>query len=287
VLKSSPAVSGDKVYIGSLDGYLYALNVNNGNVDWKFETGGPILSSPAVSDGAVYFTSEEPTTGALYKLDANSGAVLWKQLFPYEYQFTGGTEMMGSPSVAAGMVFASSDLRTYYGINAATGDIVWTFANPSAMEFIVSSPIYVNGELFIIDKFSITSLDATNGHPIWNFFTGDELYVSPSYADGKIYSVTSQRHIFILDATNNGTILASYTTPSSGWSSPTISNGRLYVGNHDWNVYCLTNYITYEESALPEIGISWDSILIIAAIAAIIIAAAAAVGYIFWKRAKK
>jgi outer membrane protein assembly factor BamB len=287
VLKSSPAVSGDKVYIGSLDGYLYALNVNNGNVDWKFETGGPILSSPAVSDGAVYFTSEEPTTGALYKLDANSGAVLWKQLFPYEYQFTGGTEMMGSPSVAAGMVFASSDLRTYYGINATTGDIVWTFANPSAMEFIVSSPIYVNGELFIIDKFSITSLDATNGHPIWNFFTGDELYVSPSYADGKIYSVTSQRHIFILDATNNGTILASYTTPSSGWSSPTISNGRLYVGNHDWNVYCLTNYITYEESALPEIGISWDSILIIAAIAAIIIAAAAAVGYIFWKRAKK
>jgi outer membrane protein assembly factor BamB len=287
VLKSSPAVSGDRVYIGSLDGSLYALNVNDGNIDWKFETGGPILCSPAVADGAVYFTSEEPTTAALYKLDANTGAVIWKQQLPYEHQFTGGTEMMGSPSVAAGMVFASSDLRTYYGINATTGDIVWAFTNPAAMEFIVSSPIYVNGELFIIDKFNIACVNAMNGNTIWSFFTGDELYVSPSYADGKIYIVTSQRHIYILDATNNGTKLASFTTPSSGWSSPTLSNGRLYVGNNDWNVYCLTNYVTYEEPPPPEQGQSGEYILLIAAIAIIVVAIAVAVAYALRKRSKK
>jgi outer membrane protein assembly factor BamB len=287
VLKSSPAVSGDRVYIGSLDGSLYALNVNDGNIDWKFETGGPILCSPAVADGAVYFTSEEPTTGALYKLDANTGAVIWKQQLPYEHQFTGGTEMMGSPSVAAGMVFASSNLRTYYGINATTGDIVWTFTNPAAMEFIVSSPIYVNGELFIIDKFNIACVNAMNGNTIWSFFTGDELYVSPSYADGKIYIITSQRHIYILDATNNGTKLASFTTPSSGWSSPTLSNGRLYVGNNDWNVYCFSNYVTYEEPPPPEQGQSGEYILLIAAIVVIVAAMAGAVAYVIRKRSKK
>jgi outer membrane protein assembly factor BamB len=287
VLKSSPVVSRDRVYIGSLDSSLYALNVNDGNIDWKFETGGPILCSPAVADGAVYFTSEEPTTGALYKLDANTGAMIWKQQLPYEYQFTGGTEMMGSPSVAAGMVFASSDLRTYYGINATTGNIVWTFTNPAAMEFIVSSPIYVNGELFIIDKFNIACVNAMNGHTIWSFFTGDELYVSPSYADGKIYIVTSQRHIYILDATNNGTKLASFTTPSSGWSSPTLSNGRLYVGNNDWNVYCFSNYITYEEPPPPEQHQSGEYTLLIAAIAVIVAAMAVAVGYVIRKRAKR
>jgi outer membrane protein assembly factor BamB len=149
--------------------------------------------------------------------------------------------MMGSPSVAAGLVFTSSNLRAYYGINAATGDTVWTFTNPAAMEFIVSSPIYVDGKLFIIDKFNIACLDATNSHTLWSFFTGDELYVSPSYSDGKIYVVTSQRHIYILDAVNNGAKLASFTTPSSSWSSPTISYGKLYVGNHDWNVYCFSD----------------------------------------------
>jgi outer membrane protein assembly factor BamB len=241
VLKSSPAVFGDRVYIGSLDGYLYALDANNGNVDWKTKTEGPIGSSPAVADGAVYFTSEEPTTGALYKLDANSGSVIWKKSIPYEWQVTGGTQMLGSPSVAAGMVFASSNLRTYYGINATTGNTEWSFTNPVATEFIVSSPIYVDGKLFVIDKFNITCLNATNGHTIWSFFTGDELYVSPSYSDGKLYIVTSQRHIYILDAVNNGSPLASFTTPSSSWSSPTVSYGKLYVGNHDWNVYCFSN----------------------------------------------
>ncbi|MBT0158796.1 PQQ-binding-like beta-propeller repeat protein [Candidatus Bathyarchaeota archaeon A05DMB-2] len=287
VLKSSPAVVGDKVYVGSLDGFLYALNVNNGNIDWKFKTEGPILSSPAVSDGAVYFTSEEPTAGALYKLNAATGAMLWKQEIPYEYQFTGGTEMIGSPSVAAGMVFASSDLRTYYGINAVTGDIVWTFSDPAAMEFIVSSPIYVNGELYIIDKFSITSLNATTGKTIWSFFTGDELYVSPAYADGKIYIVTSQRHIYILDARNNGTKLAGFTTPSSSWSSPTISNGRLYVGNNDWNVYCLTNLVTYEEpTPPPEQSTSGGYVFLIVAIAIIILAVAIVVVNTIKKRRK-
>lgn len=244
VLKSSPAVSDGNVYVGSLDGFMYAIDANSGDIVWSCKTGGPILSSPAVVDGAVYFTSEEPNSGALYKLDAATGSLGWKQQLPYEYQFTGGNEMMGSPSVADGMVFASSDLRTYYGIDAATGNIVWTFRDPDAMEFIVSSPIYVNGQLYIIDKFSMTSLNATNGHTNWSFFTGDELYSSPSYADGKIYMMTSQRHIFVLDANNNGAKLANYTTPSGSWSSPTIANGRLYIGNHDWNVYCFTNTIT-------------------------------------------
>ena len=241
VLKSSPAVIDGKVYVGSLDGYMYALNADTGHIDWKYQTKGPILSSPAVSDGGVYFTSQEPSAGALYKLDASSGSLIWNQTLQYVISFVGGSEMIGTPSVGGGMVFASTDMRTYYGVNAATGDILWTFGDPDAMEFIVSSPIYVTGQLFVIDKFSMTSLNATSGHSNWSFFTGDELYASPSYADGKIYMMTSQRHIFVLDADNGGVKLATYTTPSGSWSSPAIANGRLYIGNHDWNVYCFAD----------------------------------------------
>ncbi|MCW4004583.1 MAG: PQQ-binding-like beta-propeller repeat protein [Candidatus Bathyarchaeota archaeon] len=34
-VRSSPAVSGGRVYVGSLDGNLYCLDANNGNVIWK------------------------------------------------------------------------------------------------------------------------------------------------------------------------------------------------------------------------------------------------------------
>jgi outer membrane protein assembly factor BamB len=287
VFKSSPAVSDGRVFIGSLDGFMYALDAISGSIVWKCKTEGPILSSPAVSGGAVYFTSEEPNVAALYKIGAASGSLAWKHPIPYEYQFTGGTEMIGSPSVAEGMVFASSDLRTYYAINANTGETVWTFRDPAAMEFIASSPIYVNGQLYIIDKFSMTSLNATNGQVNWSFFTGDELYTSPSYADGKIYMMTSQRHIFILDANNNGAKLASYTTPSGSWSSPTIANERLYIGNHDWNVYCFANTITATTNSPTGNNLnSPSSTIMIALITAIAVLAVVTIFY-FSRKLKK
>ena len=96
----------------------------------------------------------------LYKLDANTGNLIWNLTIPYQYSFTGGTEMLGSPSIAAGMVFASSNWGDYYAVNYSTGKIIWSVIDPVAIDFIVSSPIYVNGELFIIDKFNIACLNA-------------------------------------------------------------------------------------------------------------------------------
>jgi outer membrane protein assembly factor BamB len=289
VMKSSPAVINGKVYIGSLDNYLYALDANNGDIVWKTKTGGPIESSPAVADGAVFFTSQEPDQAVLYKLDANTGRVMWTQSIPYVYQFQGGTEMLATPSVAAGMVFTSANMRTYYAINEATGDVIWTFTNPDACEFILSSPIYVDGQLYVIDKFNLACLNASSGDVIWSYFTGDELTVSPSYADGKVYMVTSQRHIYVLDTKNNGSKISSYFTPSSSWSSPTIANGRVYLGCNDWNVYCLTDVVTNVSlSENSSGGIDLHSVKLILAIAGLIVLLVVLiVVYKLWRLTKK
>jgi outer membrane protein assembly factor BamB len=286
MLRSSPAVVGNTVYIGSMDDNLYALDANSGTVSWKFTTQGPITSSPTISDGAVYITSEEPAAGALYKIDAAGGGQIWKKQLEYEQQFTGGTDMQGTPTVAAGMVFASANLRTFYGIDAATGDIAWTFTNPTATEFIVSSPIYLNGQLFIIDKFDIACLNATTGKQLWSSYSGDELYVSPSYADDQLYVATSQRHIFIINATDGSKTLA-YTTPSASWSSPTPCDGRLFIGCNDWNVYSFTATFT---SAAQSTGGSTNAqvpeyVYIIAA-AAFVVAIAVVGAYAYLKTRK-
>jgi hypothetical protein len=54
---SSPAVSGDVVYFGSGDKYLYAVDIKTGQEKWKFKTEGEVFASPAVSGGVVYFGS--------------------------------------------------------------------------------------------------------------------------------------------------------------------------------------------------------------------------------------
>ncbi|MCL2642529.1 MAG: PQQ-binding-like beta-propeller repeat protein [Candidatus Bathyarchaeota archaeon] len=243
MLRSSPAIINNRVYIGSLDGNLYTLNFTDGTILWKYQTGGWIKSSPTISNEAVYITSETPNSGTIYKLDAQNGNPLWKQTLPYEHQFTGGNDMISTPTVADDKVFTATNLRTYYCLNAQNGDIIWTFTNEAANEFIVSSPIYIDNKVYIVDKFDITCLNAQNGKKIWNTFTGDEYYVPPSYANNKLYIVTSERNLFIFDATT-GKKTERYILPSASWSSPTPYNNKLYIGSKDWNLYCLGEYNT-------------------------------------------
>lgn len=238
LLRSSPIVVNGSVYVGSLDTNLYCLDAYTGEINWLFKTGGYITSSPAVDDDAVYFVSQEPNSGALYKLNALNGDVIWNTSIPYQVLFMGGTDLHASPTVGDGMVFASSNAKEYYGINSTTGKIEWTYRAEGAEEFIICSTIYKDGKLYLIDKFSVICVDAKNGTVYWGTYLGDELYVSPTFADDKLYIATDQRSIYVLNATN-GEKLGHYVTSSNSWSAPTIYEGRVYVGNNDWNVYCL------------------------------------------------
>ena len=44
---------------GSNDGKLYAIDAASGQQQWAFATGGPVASSPSVSNGAVFVGSND------------------------------------------------------------------------------------------------------------------------------------------------------------------------------------------------------------------------------------
>ena len=63
---SSPVISSDGlIYIGSLDGRLYCLNETNGHIIWDFLSDGPIVSSPALIEKRILFST---MNGTLYCL---------------------------------------------------------------------------------------------------------------------------------------------------------------------------------------------------------------------------
>jgi outer membrane protein assembly factor BamB len=55
------------VYFGSVDGAVYALEAGTGKLRWRYQTDGPVASSPVVADGVVYVGSLD---GCLYALRA-------------------------------------------------------------------------------------------------------------------------------------------------------------------------------------------------------------------------
>ncbi len=56
---ASPVVVGDRVYIGSADGRLYALGLADGAEKWKYEGGGGFTGSPAVADGRLVIANDK------------------------------------------------------------------------------------------------------------------------------------------------------------------------------------------------------------------------------------
>jgi outer membrane protein assembly factor BamB len=54
---------GNRVFAGSNDGNVYALDVATGKEVWRFTTGGPVTASPAVAQNRLVIGGED---GKLY-----------------------------------------------------------------------------------------------------------------------------------------------------------------------------------------------------------------------------
>ena len=111
VIGSRCIIAAGTAYVGSIDGSLYAVDLATGQRKWKFETGGPIYSSPAVDDATIYFGSRD---GHLYAVNAEDGKQKWK--------YDAEAPIYSSPAVAEGMVFVGVMSDFLLGVDSATGE---------------------------------------------------------------------------------------------------------------------------------------------------------------------
>ena len=93
-------------------------------VKWKFQTGGPVLSSPAISAGTVYFGSADHT---FYALDERTGVLRWK--------FATHGRISSSPAVADQRVYFGSYDGRFYALDASNGTLAWKFATGGERRF--------------------------------------------------------------------------------------------------------------------------------------------------------
>ena len=81
---------------------------------WTYEAGGAITSSPVISDGRVYFGSDDQ---ALHCASAVTGEPLWK--FATD-------DLIEAPAlVAEGLVFIGSNDTFFYALDAQSGELRW------------------------------------------------------------------------------------------------------------------------------------------------------------------
>jgi outer membrane protein assembly factor BamB len=93
---SSASVAYNKVFVGSTNGNLYALDPSNGGLIWNYPTGGAVWSSPAISDGKLFIGSN---SNNFYSINANST----NPVTPRWIQPLGG-DVVSAPAISDGRV---------------------------------------------------------------------------------------------------------------------------------------------------------------------------------------
>jgi len=111
-IASSPTVVNGVVYVGSWDGYEYALNATTGALAWRTylgvtsapncnPTSAGVTSVAAVQNGVVYVGGGD---AYWYALDASTGAVLWK-VYTGDNSASGGHYNWASPLLSNGYAY--------------------------------------------------------------------------------------------------------------------------------------------------------------------------------------
>jgi outer membrane protein assembly factor BamB len=282
-VRSSPVVVGGRVYVGALDGNLYCLDANTGNVIYTFQTDGPIYAAPTVVDNAIYFPSTRGgypvgsgpavTHGDFYKLDANSGSVIWHKEIPYVLNRTSsaGNFLLATAVVADGMVFVRNGFYENFALDAETGETLWTqlarFNEGTRGQWggviQINAPLYAYGLLYMNDYYGAVCLNASTGNEVWfTWLSRENISPALAYAYGRVYTVNEIGVLYVLDAAT-GAKLSYYDKfgYSQMHSAPSLYNGNLYVGCHDWNVYCFGEARLMTGEPAPSASVSSQQIM--------------------------
>lgn len=228
-------------------------------VKWSFKSAGPVLGSPVVADGIVYFGS---TDYNLYAIDAVSGQQKWK------FRTLGNRQIVSTPAIADGVVYFLGYDALLYALDAATGVQKWTFSTeyerrfqanrlhgytppmqtiPDSWDLYASSPAVVNGKVYFgSGDGNVYAVDARSGSLVWKFPTGDVVHASPAVVNGVVYIGSWDSYFYALDAESGQEKWRFHAGEDAvihnqqGFqSSAAVVEGVVYVGCRDGHVYAL------------------------------------------------
>ncbi|MBE2224035.1 MAG: PQQ-like beta-propeller repeat protein [Anaerolineae bacterium] len=131
----APIVVDEQVIFGDMNGNVYAVAAATGELLWQASAPGPIVTSPAVSDGVIYIASEgDPGSREqqwfLTAFNSEDGTQVWQQS-PVAGIYT--TPVVIGDSVI-GVLFGTTTEDLLIAYDKTSGIQQWTYSPTSASE---------------------------------------------------------------------------------------------------------------------------------------------------------
>jgi len=254
ITKNNPRVVGSPIVVNDilfvqLGAWIYALDKYSGEPIWKKNPGGHYPYYPlAASNDMIYVVI---SNRGLYAWNQSNGNQIWgakisASLFSAAY-----------PVISDGVIFTawtSSNSEIISALNQQTGEILWNYSAGMKSEGEFLASLAVNDDLVFVSGFLnsttqeagyyIFSLNRSNGELIWKYpapnLTGDTSLerIVPTFAYGLVFVRSGEYELVALNKTTGELVWCNENQVHPLWnthrleymSSPTVGNGKLFIG---------------------------------------------------------
>ncbi len=225
------AVSDSIVYLGTLDGRVYAMNLRNGDVIGSLKFLYALTSGISVKHQT-----------AILGLANGKETLISYDVFDSRYNYIkeiGGIET--NPLVYEEYIYVAAQNKKFYSLNLSDGLILWTFETPLPVR---SSPVVQGTTVYFgCDDGNIYALNRFNGNVIWKFQTHQAIFAAPALDETSLY-VGSTDSTFYAIALKDGSLKWKFKigggTPGKFFASAAVDKERVIVGGSDGAVYALS-----------------------------------------------
>lgn len=265
-LWSSPLVFDGKIYVGlashcdnpCVRGTIVCVDASNGQVIWtsytapQDSTGAGIWSSLAVDPARrmVYTTSGNFCEGtdtygdSIVALKADTGALAWSYKNAARDRDGGNFDFSASPVLfdtsGHSLLAAGSKDGHCYGVNRATGELVWDTRVTDGNGGIISSPAAAYGKIFMGASIGrtagkVVALDQRTGNIVWQAEQPAPVIGAVAVAGGAVFISGSDGGVRAYNAETGALVWSAKRGPMLGGVS--ISSDRIFIGSADKSVY--------------------------------------------------
>lgn len=221
-----PLQVGNRVYVGTDDNELIALDAQSGVIQWRFNTGHSVWAQPLYEEGVLYVASLDKT---LYALKADTGEELWRRLF--------SGALAGRPALYDGKLYVGSFAQQVHVLDAAGGEEQWI---APAGDWVWGSPVVADGVLYYADiSGNVFAADASDGQRVWVQNVPGAVQADPVVAEGGVYIVSAtagdngrrmpEQGVVTAFAVDDGRLLWQQTVRVPLFTTPVVVGDTLVV----------------------------------------------------------
>jgi len=211
------SASNNYILFGMANGYLAALELNDGKFLGKKNLGDACPTPPTIHKNIVFQSFETGKSG-LIAYDIQAGSILWE--IPGQFSTS-------SPVILDQRLFHQTAQGMVFCLNYQNGGFLWQIYTGHEVRNALA---YSNGILIsaAADGF-VTAIDHRSGIIIWRRSVAAPIFADPVIADSMVYLADYAGNMNILDLAS-GTVIDRIPFGVPLYHGPTVDQRRIYLG---------------------------------------------------------